>query len=392
MPPKFPPVRTVAANLVLIMLAIAFVIGVLEISFRLVDFDFEHQEESFKTVPIFFRQPNVPVGEVFFRRPGPDIWTGQVLASGLRVAGGVDDVYRDEPQVTIEYDKLGFRNPDNLTDWDVVVVGDSFVELGFLPYEDLFTTQVGVLAHVRVKNLGVSFSGPLTYDFLLKEYGRAEHARHSMMVFYEGNDIVDLLREKEDLDKFRITGLRTYRTIIRQTSFIQAVYRKVLTGNNATSQPRQIFQNSFFVSNSGEFPLTVSATPPGKSDLAVEQRDALGEALADWARISRGYEMTPWLVYIPSKRRVFEGHLRLAPNALRDLINRAPSNLPDYVRELSEQNGIRFIDPTPALVAETEKGNLTYNPIWDAHLNRPGAHIVAQFIATALNNYPNEPK
>jgi hypothetical protein len=37
------------------------------------------------------------------------------------------------------YDRDGFRNPD-LEDWQVVVIGDSLTEQGYLPEEDLFTS------------------------------------------------------------------------------------------------------------------------------------------------------------------------------------------------------------------------------------------------------------
>jgi len=381
---KLPSLKSIAANLLVVLLAVVFVIALLEVAFRLVNFDFDRQEEGFKAIPIFFRQPTVPIGEIFYRRPGPDVWQGQVLAPGLRVAGGLDDAYRDEAAVTIAYDRLGFRNSDALTDWDVVVVGDSFVELGFLQTEDLFTTQVAQQSGLRVKNLGVSFSGPLTYNFLLKEYGKAEHTRHAMMVFYEGNDVIDLMREREALQKYQATGARDYRVIMKQNSFGLAMYRRFLGISNTAVPPKQMFQNSVFLSAAGEIPFTVSTSPPGKRDLSPEQTAALSDALAAWARIAKDYGMQPWLVYLPSKRRVFDGHYRLTAGALRELINRAPSDLPEYIHELSDQHGIRFVDVTAALVEETEKGNLTYNPIWDAHLNARGSRIVARVIAQAL--------
>ncbi len=377
-------IKAMAGNPILVFVTLVISVSLIEIAFRLINFDFDRQEESFKTVPIFFRQPSVPVGETFFRRPGPDAWRGQVLLPGLRVAGGIDDAYRDETEVIVTYDQQGFRNPENLTDWDVVVGGDLFVELGFLPYEDLYTTQLGTLAGVRVKNLGVSFTGPLSYNILLKEYGKSEHTRHAMMVFYEGNDVIDLMREFEALQKYKAVGTRGYRTIAKQTSFVQAAYRKVTEPKSETGKQGKIFQNSFFVSSRGEIPFTISATPPGKSDLSPEQKTALSDALGDWARIAKDCGMTPWLVYMPAKRRVFDGHFRLTAAALRELINRLPSDLPDFVRELSVKNGIRFVDVTPALVEETEMGKLTYNPIWDAHLNRGGSRRVAKVLADAF--------
>lgn len=42
------------------------------------------------------------------------------------------------------------------------MAGDSFVELGNLPFEQLFTTILGELTHRPVLNLGVSHTGSLT--------------------------------------------------------------------------------------------------------------------------------------------------------------------------------------------------------------------------------------
>lgn len=42
----------------------------LEVGFRAADFDFEFKAHAFNTVPIFYRQPIVPVGPAFFAGPG----------------------------------------------------------------------------------------------------------------------------------------------------------------------------------------------------------------------------------------------------------------------------------------------------------------------------------
>ena len=73
--------------------------------------------------------------------------------------------------------------------------------------------------------------------------------------------------------------------------------------------------------------------------------------------------------------------LRTMPN--RDLssgdLPTCPSSLSVFAR-----NTTCFIDPTQALVDETKKGNLTYNHVFDTHLNRFGSLIVAETIAEEL--------
>jgi hypothetical protein len=148
-----------ASGPLLALVSVAVTVLLLEIGGRLADFDFEFNAHAFNTVPIFYRQPIVPVGEAFFRRPGPDRWEGNAIDVMYRMGGGTDGAYRDAPPVVATYDALGFRNPDALADWEIAIAGDSFTELGFLPYDDLFTTRVAGALGVRVKNLGVSYTG-----------------------------------------------------------------------------------------------------------------------------------------------------------------------------------------------------------------------------------------
>ena len=119
-------------------------------------------KEKKEGFPIFFRMPDLPVGDVFFTREGPASWTGKPLTVMLRNHRGTDLAYRDEQEITITYGKDGFRNPDDLNDWDIAITGDSFTESGYLPYEELYTTLLGRTLHKRVKNLGVSDTGNFT--------------------------------------------------------------------------------------------------------------------------------------------------------------------------------------------------------------------------------------
>jgi hypothetical protein len=89
-----------------------------ELVFRAVGYDFSRAHAAQAANPIYYRLPTEPVGPVFFRRPGPDIWVGNVLSEGFRVQiGDEGDPYSAEPVVEVRYDRDGFRNPDDLVDW-----------------------------------------------------------------------------------------------------------------------------------------------------------------------------------------------------------------------------------------------------------------------------------
>lgn len=221
------------AGPLLALASAALTVLAIEVACRLLDFDFEFKRRAFTRVPIFYRQPVVPVGPAFYRRPGPDRWEGQVIAPWRRWNGCLDDAQRDEPALSIAYDRLGFRNPPDLADWEIVVVGDSFTELGTMPDEDLFTTRLGALLHRRVKKLGVGGTGTYTHAVYLRQYGKAPGTRDAVLVFFEGNDFLDIVEEHRRLEE-RAQGIRRLRlehlpsrlaALPNQSSFVTALHR-----------------------------------------------------------------------------------------------------------------------------------------------------------------------
>jgi len=378
---KHPAVIKVCLVLASLLLGISLV----ELTCRLLGFDLEQNAASLKAIPIFYRQPTEPVGEVFFRRPGPDLWKGNVLGVAYdRLAGRRYNPYLNEPEITVAYDRQGFRNPEDLTDWDIAVVGDSFTELGFLPFDDLFTTKLGKLLGVRVKNLGASSTSTLTQTFYLKEYGISRSTRQSILIFFEGNDIEEIQEEANRLEQFKATGIRPSRNIQKQTSFLKLIYH--VARNTYLKVRREFARNAdvYYISTTGETLITLEHTPPGRDKLTSKQMELLDASLSQYANTARTFGLTPWLVYMPSKLRATSCCLRFPEGTNPRFVNWQPTNLPELVEELAAKHGVNFIDVTPALIEGARSGVLTFNGLWDTHLNREGSHIVAGAIAEAL--------
>jgi len=55
-------------------------VGLVEIMFRSIRYDFAQQEKRIEGYPIYYRYAREPTGEVFFRRKGPD---GHVQSRGV---------------------------------------------------------------------------------------------------------------------------------------------------------------------------------------------------------------------------------------------------------------------------------------------------------------------
>ena len=365
--PKFPGPLTLTLPTLFLSLVIV------EAAFRIAGHDFGRELEALQKVPIYYRQPRVPVGDIYFRRDGPAVWTGDVLANDVHV--------------TVAYDSLGFRNPPELEDWEIVVVGDSFVELGYLTWGDLFTTAIGKHLDLRVKNLGVSHVGPLTYNFYLSSYGKAPSTTEAICVFFEGNDLNDLEREMNDLTEYRETGLRPTRNVKKTTSFLKAssILINRVTNRFIPVDPGAIREsqryNAFFVSAAETIAVGVGAE--SKHELSPDQESNLKHALARWASEADALGLRPWLAYMPSKRRVLHGHLRFQDNVPQELVAYDPSNLPKSVKDLCAEHGIGFIDLSLSLRAAADRGVLPFNET-DAHLSLSGCRVVAETVAEEL--------
>jgi hypothetical protein len=371
---------SICHGLVLAQVMLLSSIFLLEVSFRAVHFDFSGQRSAFMKVPVAFRDPTLPVGPGLFRRPGPARVEGRPLTFMLRSQGGLDRAYETEPIVVVEYDSLGFRNPEDLRDWEIVVAGDSFTELGHLPYQDLWTTEASRILNCKIKNLGASHTGPLTQTFYLKEYGKSPRTRIAIIAFFEGNDLYDLLDEESRVLHSRVGRADNPYQFEPQTSLIKHAL-KTLFGDRPT---KKYFQNAYYVCDGTKVPVTVHYTPLGSKDLDPGMMALLENAVAGWGETARALGLKPWLLYMPSKERVLHGHLEFLDRADRALRAWSPTDLPDVVNRFCAKHGIRFLDLTPVLAGESDKGVLTYNGVFDSHLNRTGALRVGQALAQAL--------
>jgi hypothetical protein len=322
---------------------------------------------------------------VFFRRPGPEAWTGRVLNTVLDAVRLETDAYEDEPVVTVRYDAEGFRNPPDLGDWEIAVAGDSFTELGFLPEERLFTSLLAGRLGVPVKNLGVSHTGPLTQLHYLETYGIAASTRHLVVVFFEGNDLEDLDREYRAWLRFRESGVRP-RESDPQPSLLCALAEAVVYGRKPLEPKVAAVPDAVLSLGGRRIPVSLNSIPPiTKGALTRDLRQALSHFFEGFRALSASRNAEAWLVYLPCKLRVWHGLLEFSPGTSPSLSNWRPSDLPHHLRELSGKRGIHFLDLTPALVRTTRsEEQLLFNPIADTHLNAEGATVVAAAMAEAM--------
>lgn len=366
-----------------IMLSLLLLVG--ELVFRFTGLGVAIDRKAWEAVPIYFRQPMTPYGKASFRRAGPADWEGRVLHERVKQLGIKPNPYADETPVKAHYDRDGFRNPDSLNDWDIACTGDSFTELGYLADQDLFTSVLAEKTGLRVKNLGVSYTGPITQTAYLRDYGAGESVKHWILVYFEGNDLTDMHAEfaaSQAAEKGNPPRRKFDGSLIRR---LDSMARNIVWRLKGThGAPNAKFGKS-------RQPVTVMYAPPNAADIDDQTRDLLADVLAEYTRNAKTLNVTPWLVYVPCKRRVLDGMLEFAPNCPPHLRDWRPTDLAKHVAHLSQLHGIRFVDTTEALREETERtGESIFNSVFDSHLTARGSQIVgetiaAQFVPVALD-------
>jgi hypothetical protein len=87
---------------------------------------------------------------------------------------------------------------------------------------------------------------------------------------------------------------------------------------------------------------------------------------------------------MPAKRRVLDGFLEFEENAAERLVKWQQTDLPAFIQETCHDTDIQFIDVTRGLKQQTENGILTYNSVWDTHLNQTGTKVVADIVSAEI--------
>ncbi len=99
-------------------------------------------------------------------------------------------------------DRHGFNNPDS--EWDAtklewLLIGDSFTEgVAVQPGEDI-AGQLRAITHQSAITLGKAGNGPLLEYAGLVEYGKTLAPAKVLWVYWEGNDLIGLNQEKQNL-------------------------------------------------------------------------------------------------------------------------------------------------------------------------------------------------
>lgn len=359
---------------VLAVLALTGGVLVVDTAFIHSGFDFDRNNRMLAEIPLYLQEPRVATGPAFFHRSGPMTWKGTIFGGGREIA--------------IAYDQDGFRNPEGLEDWEVVVVGDSTIEQGYLPEAKLLTTRLGQRLELRVKNLAVAHTGPFTHIHYLETWGRAPSTRQAVLVFFEANlSLID--KEEAALSRLETDGVRESRTIVSQSSIVKATLGVISQAFGGAVVSRRIVVPTPQTNADLELPggaessrVVTFCRAPGSRHLPEQKIERMHAVIGKWGETARDLGLEPWLLYMPCKRRILHPYLRFEADAGR--IGRwRPTDLPGVVERLALSQDVGFLNPIPQLSAATSRGVLVYDPL-ETGLSEKGSKLVARIVAGKL--------
>lgn len=326
----------------------------------------------------------------------------------ISITGYKGDLYSpsygiDVPSIAYEasFDQYGFRTGEATGQSDVVVLGDSFIEIGERD-ADTFAKRLERLSGLKTANLGSSWYGPFQFLELLKRYGTQRKPRYAVFSFFEGNDLSDI-REYMQWSK----GGDYYHFNLTAKSFLQ---RYEIALKEAGQYIGESFA-SMVLSLVGRTDQDTGRTRHDVVDLRLGDRNIkvrLGQKInvAETAAIVRSDEwqqlrkivtefktvclqdsIIPTVMFIPSKAHIYAEHSTEQSGddwlRVRDEQVAAKANLERAIIQLSEEVNVTFINLSPAFESSAREGNMLYYP-FDTHWNSTGREIAARYVARAL--------
>jgi hypothetical protein len=317
---------------------------------------------------------NVRDEELLYRhRPGLR-FTGETPGDLVDLFGiATDRKYR----VDVAYDENGFRNPPGRTRADVVLVGDSFLEAGLVPYEETIPAILERKLDLVVQNLGCSGYGPQQEKIVLERYGLPLRPRFVVWFFFEGNDLADVGRYEEarrtggqDPRKTRFLARSLTANLARRIALLLERPRR----EDAPQAKRRMgtFRgNPMYFAFAGE-----RLTEADRAHL--ERAKAL---ILEAANETRKAGARFLLVHVPTKFRVYRHLTQFAPDT--ECAAWEANELPSLMEEFARESGIEFVQASLALYSGAAAGEIAYFPD-DGHWNSRGHAIVAELLRTKL--------
>jgi len=279
--------------------------------------------------------------------------------------------------IDVAYDENGFRNPPGRTRAEIVLLGDSFIEAGLVPFEEtvgaILERELGLL----VSNLGCSGYGPQQEKIVLERFGLPLKPRVVVWFFFEGNDLLDVPRYEAAR---RTEGMDPRKTRFLARSLVANLARRIeLLVHRPPGEDSDLARRRMGTMGSTRIYFAYAGQP-----LTAEDRASLVKAqttIRSAADMSRPAGARFLLAFVPTKFRVHEGLAEFAADSLGSTWR--SNELPELLARFAGEAKIEWIDLTPPLREAASRGELVYFPD-DGHWSPAGHAVVARAIAERI--------
>jgi hypothetical protein len=286
-------------------------------------------------------------------------------------------------QWDVTYDHNGFRNKLDLKSADIVVIGDSFVEGLTVTDADLVTSQLAQLQGKVVANLGQSTYGPLQELVVFKRYGLPLQPRTIIWMFFEGNDLQDVIAYRHELQH-----PPSFWHTFWARSFTRSAYLAVKRLVVPPIKPSGVKRSGVFQAANGKQLTTYFMYRP--KSLSQEELSALDETAVTLATVhklcaAQGIRLI--FVFVPTKFRVLHSLCQFPQES--ECRNWVLTDMPERLQSAlaSTSSAVKYLDLTPYLLEAAKKEELPYYPD-DEHWSPEGHKIAAK----AINDYLSSTK
>lgn len=333
--------------------------------------------------PWFVDQGGVVNGtaELPYVRPPHIRWRG--LSHGdIAVENGDVDPYVRE--ASFETDHEGFRNSRDVTQADLVVVGDSFTEAGNVHENETFTALAAKQLGLSFRNLGRAGYTVGSELVVLKDYALACRPKIIVWQIAESNDLWEMQAYLRWVDAGRPPYFTFDSARWRSWQNRSPSFRLFATLRGPKFDPWPL-EGSFRDSQGDQIRVRFLSMPEIEPPVRGHPTwPVFAETIESGVEICRQHSIRFLLVVIPTKSRVLLPYCHDLTRTAAQFRRQPPrESLAVLINELCQEKHIPLVDATAALQAEAAAGHLPYYP-FDTHLSPLGHRVVAGLIAEAL--------
>tara|TARA_A100001015_G_C14892163_1_gene672895 strand:- start:5 stop:1198 length:1194 start_codon:yes stop_codon:yes gene_type:complete len=284
-------------------------------------------------------------------------------------------------------DRYGFNNLDD--DWDkeifITLIGDSFTHGGYLDFANNFTGVLKKISTKPVLALGQPNNGPLLELATLKEYAKKVNPSIILWMYYEGNDLIEIIDEKKSITLNKYFSENYSQNLINKQSLIDRSYSKFVEEKISKLDQKNNLEND----QSDTSVLSVIKLQKIRRILFTKLFDKirdrentkstqiLSDVLVEAKRETDLLESKLYFVYLPSASRFLDGN----KNVLKEN---------DYFRkeviDIVDELDIGFIDIYEELFKYHENPLSFYHFSMYSHYNKKAVEEISQEIYKQILN------